>query len=423
MSSESAARPSRRTFLKGLGATAGVVSLSGCILPPPDVINGGGAPSLGGVPASGGVGTGFAYQQPAITGQDAHVVARTPNGLMSAIEQASTDRHVIIWIPPDAVINMTGQPTTTLRNVTLASSRHTNHIGGLIYTDTYGEGTSQYDGGGIFDMQENSRVTGLRIRGPFSNVYNHPEYPGYLPKPNYGSRSRRYEYYDAHAARGLTVSHGSVQVDNCELFGWSRMAVYVNCPRSYGVDQEQSYPQFNNDAFHNNLMDSSGYGIEVIRGHAVIQRCYLNANRHSIAGFGHPDSGFTISECFQDRIIGSFPIDQHYMGENNGSGSSPSDYKYRYRGGGLMQVLNSSFACRNVFEDSVVYSGARQPALALQGVPLQKSVVKGNLFRHDSPETAFSQGHTPGGHEKGPLGFVRWEVSGNQFGWDPHPEG
>lgn len=197
------------------------------------------------------------------------------------------------------------------------------------------------------------------------------------------------------------------------------MAVYVNCPRSYQRDQEQSYPRFNNSSFHSNMMDSSGYGLEIVRGHAVIQRCHFNSNRHSVAGFGYPDSGFTISECYQGPIISSFPIDQHYLGENNGSGSSPSDYHFRYRGGGLMRVLNSAFACLDTIEDSVVYNGSRQPALALQGLPLEGVEVKGNLFRHSGPESAFSQGHLPGGIETNTLGLARWTIGDNQFGWEP----
>lgn len=380
---------------------------------------GGSVPSLGGgnLPAAGGVGSGFAYEQPDVTQAQATHTARTADQLIQIAAQSSRNAHPVVWIPPDAAIDLTGYPTINLDNITLASSRMKDkHPGAIIYTNTVGEGTAQYDGGGMFDCGENVRITGLRLRGPHSNVYDDPRFPGYMPQPS-GSRAERYNWYDANASRGLTVSHGSVRIDNCEIFGWSRMGVYVNCPRSYGRSQEQSYPRFNNISGHDCMMTSSGYVFEIIRGHAIIERSFFNATRHAVAGFGHPDSGYTISECYFGPAQALFPVDQHYMGENNGNASDPRAYKYRYHAGGMHRILNCSFTATHVIKAANFSGGSKTPHIVIGAIPHKGCVVKGNAFAHSSMKEAIAQPRTPRG-TPGPNGYVNFEISDNTYGVD-----
>lgn len=418
----------RRDMLKTIGSTAGIASLAGCLFPMPSGGSGGGGaggvPSgMGNAPASGGVGSGFAYNQPAFSRSDARYAARNASQLDAALDNAkSRQNRPVIWIPPDAAINYTGRDTT-IENAVIASTRSANkHVGGIIYSSSIGADSAAYSGGsvpGTFELGDNARLTGIRLRGPTSNFSDYPRFPGYLPFPD-GDRAEREVFYDNHRARGVTITGQNVQVDNCEIFGWAQHGIMVEGPRSYQHDTAQIQPLINNCSIHDNAMTSSGYGIVTASGHFFAKHCFLDRNRHSIAGDGRPDAGYTLSGCWFGNVNSLFPTDMHYLGENSGEGTDPESYSYRYRSGGLMRILNCYYSSTHVFSKANFSGGNETPSIVIAGIPDHRVEVKGCRFAHGPPPDSgvFSQAHTPGRLSEGPLGFVKWDIANNAYNVD-----
>lgn len=422
---------SRRDILALGATTVGSALLAGCVSEdndsydaPNPLFGPGGSRTVGGaVAAAGGVGSGFAYEEPAVTQDQATHAVTTADQLVEAVQAGTPDQPAVVWIPPDAAIDMTGRDAH-LENVIISSSRSVNHAGGIIYTESIGASSTAYSRGsvtGVFEMGDNARFTGVRLRGPTSNVSEFSAFPGYLPYPD-GGRSKREQYYNAHRARAITITGQNAQVDNCEVFGWAQHGIMVDGARSYQRDQAQIQPLVSNCSIHDNAMTSSGYGVVTAGGHVFVRDCFLNACRHSIAGEGFPDAGYTLQRCFFGPVQSLFPVDQHYLGENSHSGSDPNGYHYRYRSGGLMRVLSCTFTASHVFSGANFNGGNPTPAIVIAAIPDKKVVVKGNQFVHGPPGSSgpsvFSQSHNPGRLPEGPHGFVRWEIGENEFNID-----
>jgi hypothetical protein len=409
---------SRRGFLRGTAGLAVAGSLAGCYYP-----TGG---SSGGNVSAGGVGSGFAYEQPDVSREDATHIAHSPDDFDTALDEATRENPSIVWIPADAAIDYTGR-SRRVTNAVIASSRSTDHAGGLLYSNDMGGTSEAYRGGevdGVLELAENSRMTGVRYRGPTSATWNHPLYPGYIPFGS-GNAARREEYRSQRHSRGLSITAGSVRVDNCEIFGWSTQGISVNCPRSYGREREQSYPGIQHCAIHDSGLSGYGYGVEVNVGHPIIQRCFFNGCRHMIAGEGYPDCSYTVQGSFFGPAGSLFPLDMHNLAENGGEGQNPEDYEYRYRSGGLIRVLNCTVAFSHVINIAASsslsaggnpFAGNQTSAIGIGGLPAQGVIVQGCRFVHDGPESAFSVGLLPRHAETDQYGLARWETKNNQFG-------
>jgi hypothetical protein len=74
-----------------------------------------------------------------------------------------------------------------------------------------------------------------------------------------------------------------VEVDNCELFGWSHTPVHVSASRAH----------VHHSSIHHNRRYGFGYGVLVSGASwALIEANVFDANRHSIAGNGDAASGY-----------------------------------------------------------------------------------------------------------------------------------
>lgn len=422
---------SRRGFLRGVASVGIAGSLAGCYATGGQSRSGSG----GGSVAGGGVGAGFAFKNPAVSRNQATHVSRTPDQLDAAIDAGTPQSPSVIWIPPDAAIDYSGR-SRTIENAVIASTRQSqgggsgSHAGGLIYSSSMGSSSSAFSGGsveGMFEMGQNSRLTGIRLRGPTYQTWDSRWFPGFIPFASGGSAARE-EYRQNRHSRGVTITSGSVQIDNCEFFGWSTQAIVTNCPQSVGTSTKQSYPQISNCLITNSGMSGYGYGVESIMGHPVIQRCYFNATRHAVATFGYPSSGYTVSDSVFGPATLMFSADVHSLGENSsGSSSDPSDPRYRYRASGLVRIRRNVFT----FDESMMiapsdslsaggnpFAGDQQHAISVGGIPWKKCVIKGNTFVHDSFESAVHQSHTSAAPDSaiGPRGYAKFETGNNRFG-------
>lgn len=413
--------PSRRTFLKGIGAVGITAAIAGCGGPQ-------GAGGFGSGGAAGGVANGFAYEDPAVAPEDATHTVTTPDAFATAVNAGTPDDPAIVRIPPDAAIDLSNR-SFVLDNVVIASSRqaesesgdgdgHGNgHPGGMLYTTSIGAQSTAHSGGpgtGLLTLTDKARLTGIRLRGPTSAVYDHPMFSGYIPQPS-GSRSERMAFYDRYRARGITVSSDTVQIDNCEIFGWSDQGISV------GQKGHPVNPQINNSSIHDCMMTSAGYGVDVQCGHPVVSQCYFNATRHAVAGFGYPDAGYTLQNCVFGPANALFQVDMHYLGENIGGSADPSAYNYRYRSGGLMRILGCTFTSTHVIRAANFAGGKPTPAIVIGGIPKEGVVIHGNTFSHPPPgnnPSVFNQSTTPGSHSLGPNGFAppeKFDIQDNQY--------
>ena len=241
---------------------------------------------VGGAPIS------FASQRHRITPQMADRVAHTRSQLINAVGTSETT----VWIPGDAGIDLTGESRITIaNNVTIASNRNLKSgTGGLIKTN-------DQQNSAVFitaNSDVNFRVTGVRLKGPRTDRFD----------PREHGRSE----YDF-AVTGFRAYGSSVIVDNCEVFGWTAAGFIP------GTKETPTQGWFHHNSMHHNQMEHLGYPMDLQNGLHLIEWNYFDANRHSIAGFGHPENGYEA----RFNVVGpqsmSHAFDMHYLGENMGT--------------------------------------------------------------------------------------------------------
>jgi hypothetical protein len=199
----------------------------------------------------------------------ATVVVSTRAQLLSALAAASSCD--IVYVSDAAEIDLTGDSEVEIpAGVTLASGRGAASAdGGLIFTTLHGTAP-------LFSAKGGARITGLRIRGPQQEIGDKNADPD---------------------AGGIPTSYGiyarivDIEVDNCELFGWSFAAVFVSAGRAH----------VHHSSIHHNRRYGVGYGVLVSGASWVlVEANVFDANRHSIAGNGDAKSGY---EARFNRIL------------------------------------------------------------------------------------------------------------------------
>lgn len=112
------------------------------------------------------------------------------------------------------------------------------------------------------------------------------------------------------AVAGFRAYGKSVVVDNCEVFGWTNAAFIP------GTKETPTQGWFHHNAMHHNQMNHLGYPMDLYNGQHLIEWNYFDANRHSIAGFGHPENGYEA----RFNVIGPNAVqhafDMHHLREN-----------------------------------------------------------------------------------------------------------
>lgn len=392
---------SRRRFLAALGSGA-AIGLAGCFAPPPN-------PRAAG-PVAGSVPDGGAPTLQEIHPDDTPHHAATVSELRN---QAQYSDGRIVWLSGESY-DLTGSDLD-LRGITLASGRSEDRAGAVIHTDDQGFNSPVYGGGsdyGFIHMDDNTRITGVEIRGPHTNVTEHPAIPGYLPFAPGGSGSRR-SWRRARFARGITIGGDNCKVDNCEIWGFGVHGIAVG-PQGPVRNAEVAYCHI-----HNCMMTSYGYCIDVRHGDLRAYRCYFDASRHSICSSGMADANYYIVECTFGPWTSSHQIDAHRVGENGSGSSNPSDVNYRYRAGGTMLVSGCIIMPTRVPNLPFINHnrGNQTPHVTIRGVPADGLYFENNICGHQSVSSAITQRGVPGGHSKGPNGYVNLNVGeGNVFG-------
>lgn len=387
---------SRRSLLKA-GAAATAVGVAGCIAPPPT--SGGGAG-----PIHGGV-AGGSHAMQDLTENDTDYTATTTGQLLRHIE-AADGRSV--WLPPGNHYDYSGRDLT-LTNITIASGRNKDQMGAIITTTDQGASSPAWNGGngtGFITAENNVRITGVGIKGPHTNVTDHPVISGYFPFAP-GGESAREQWRRARFARGIAIYGNNVTIDNCDIWGFGVQGISVGSNGNPPQGVEIRYCSITNC-----MMTSYGYGVDVRHGHPVIYRCYFDATRHSICGSGMGDCGYSVIECTFGPWTTSHQIDQHRVG-NNGSGSSnPSDIDYRYRAGNMMYVKGCTIIPTRVPDLPFINHnrGGSTPHVHIRGVPKDGLYFEGNTVGHHGPDAGVEQSGIPGEYQPDGNGYVNINI-------------
>ncbi|WP_017975022.1 hypothetical protein [Actinopolyspora halophila] len=310
------------------------------------------------------------------------------DGLKNALEQAGDGD--IIRVGDNAQIDLTGQENTLsiASGVILSGGRGNNgSLGGLLYTTRDRNPVADTPLPMFKTRGDRVRFTGLRIQGP-----RHADY--WDPEGNEGDPSEHQEY-ENYLIGGIHFLGENCRVDNCQLYGFTHAAVSVGA-KGYPVSARVDH-----SSIHNNPMEHFGYGVNLYNGESVIEWNYFDYNRHSIAGFGYEENGYTA----RYNLVGAHPIshafDMHGLNQNNGDGEVA---------GGTINIHHNTFR----FTHDVHPDNRAQEAIAIRGVPADRCDIDNNWFYHDSKPTEVNKQGNAYRQENEKWMHV-W-ASGNHFG-------
>jgi len=310
---------------------------------------------------------GAAGYKPVVTGGDVKVT--TLEELLAALGQARAGG--VIFVDAQAEIDCTERVHVDQlvieipAGVTLAGDRgHNGSRGALIFSDTFG--TSPL----IRAAGDNVRVTGLRIRGP------DPKRRMEHHRRSFAEGRGAAYYYKFPTSDGIATDRDRLEVDNCELAGFSHAAVRLNAGRDHHI---------HHNYIHHCQYNGLGYG--VFNDHAVSRIAYnvFDWNRHSIAGTGQPGSGYEADHNVQLRHCLSHCFDMH-GGADRGDGTDIA--------GAWLTAHHNTFSCP-------------MQAVRIRGAPEQRAEIRYNWFSQSSAAEAVSSGG-------------KTEVQDNLFGTSRH---
>lgn len=392
----------RRAFLTTV-AGAAVVGLAGCTVEYNGLLGG---PNAGRVPDGG------APTLQDIARDQADVEVTTADAL---VDHAARGDGRIIWIPNGTEIDLTGRDLV-IRGTAVASGRNENQSGAVITTSDDGASSSAWGGGsgtGLIRMEGNSRLTGVTVYGPHTNVTEHSVLSGYFPFAP-GGGSARENWRRERFARGITVVGDNVRIDNIELAYFSVQGICIG-PEGAVENITIAYCHL-----HNCLMTSYGYCVDCRHGDVTVYRSYLDAARHAIAGSGMADASYSVIESTLGPWATSHPLDMHRVSNNQSGSSDPSAVDYRYRAGGTILIRGCDIIPNRVPDLPFINHnrGGRTPHCSIRGVPADGVFFENNRCSHNSPTEAISQSGVPGRYDEGENGFVNIHYSGNEWGVD-----
>ena len=303
----------------------------------------------------GPIGGGAGYRAVVAPGK-ADLEARDLESLVAALGQAESGQ--VVRIPGDTVIDMTSLiyieklAFEVPAGVTLAGDRGIDGAEGALLTsdalDTPVMLRAQGDG---------VRITGLRIRGPNAKRYldHHRRAFGK------GGEGRKY-YYRFPTSNGILSEHDGLEVDNCEISAFGHSGILLK-----GGDGHRIHHNYIHHCQYNGL----GYGVCLDLADALIERNLFDWNRHSIAGTGRPGTSYTARHNVELGESLSHCFDMH-GGRDRKDGTDIA--------GTRIVIENNTFR-------------ARQPAVAIRGVPEDRCEVFHNwILHHDGPEKAVRAG-------------------------------
>ncbi|MBI4024164.1 MAG: right-handed parallel beta-helix repeat-containing protein [Verrucomicrobia bacterium] len=290
-------------------------------------------------PVSGGKGYG---QSPLHIDYKVETLAK----LLAAIERAMPGQ--VVYVDDRTEINMTGAPGVEIPvGVTLASGRgKADSKGALLYSDEIDTSPLFLTGGG------KARVTGLRLRGP--DPERRTEQMGRLHAEG--------RYFSLPNSDGIQSAHPCLEVDNCEMWGWSHAAIDLK----RGAAQAHIH---HNDIHHNQRW-GLGYGVCLDQADALIEANRFDWCRHSIAGTGAPGTSYEARYNLVLENANSHSFDMHGGADRKDGTDLAGDW---------MNIHHNTFRATTVC------------AIVIRGRPAHGAAIHHNWFLHHALEQSAQQ--------------------------------
>ena len=200
---------------------------------------------------------------------------------------------------------------------------------------------------GLIIGGENVRITGLRIEGP------HKTTSSVSP-----------------TTVGIISSYRNLEVDNCEISGWSNAAIGLI---GTGGSDMKTGAYIHHNYIHHNQNADLGYGISVSNGGvALVEANYFDYCRHGIAGAGNAGDGYEAryNICGPNWAgISPHNFDMHGKPDPDGSGTIAGD---------TIKIHHNTF----------LGTASQMPTcIAIRGVPRDGAYIDHNwfYFTRDAP--------------------------------------
>ena len=276
---------------------------------------------------------------------------KTAAELLAALARAKAGD--IVYVADDARIDLSGRQNIVIPGgVTLAGGRGRNGSEGALLFSKQLETIPLFLAGG-----DKVRVTGLRLRGP--DTERRTDQMRRLHKEG--------KYYSIPNGRGVQSSHPALEVDNCELSGWSHAAIFLRKGAS-GAHVHHCF-------LHHNQRSGLGYGVCLDESTAIIEANRFDWCRHHIAATGRPGTGYEARYNLVLENANSHSFDMH-GGRDRKDGTDVA--------GDWMKIHHNTFRATSV------------AAVVIRGRPTGRAEVHHNRFRHTNRAKAVRQTNASG---------------------------
>ncbi len=301
---------------------------------------------------------------------DGHHRVSTIDDLLEALSAAQPGE--VVFVDPAAELDFTALVYAeelilqVPEGVTLASNRGQDGApGALLCSDAFQTRPLLRAEG------PNVRISGLRVRGPDPKTrldHHHRAFSSGRESKDAGSY-----YYRFPNSVGIDTRLSGLEVDNCELSGWSHAAVSL----ADGIDHYVHHCYI-----HHNQRNGLGYGVALGYGEqvqALIEYNVFDYNRHSIAGTGKPGNAYEARHNVEIGHAISHYFDLHGGSDRNDGTNIAGDW---------LRIHHNSFL------------GAPQRAVVIRGVPIEGADISRNWFAAEEPGPKVIRPWPPGGETR-----------------------
>ena len=310
----------------------------------------------------GPLGGGAGYKG-VVTGGDFRV--RTLEALLAALKRAKAGQ--VVFVDGKAEIDCTTRVyieqlvIEVPAGVTLASDRgHGGSFGAMLLSDAFATRPL------IRAAGRQVRLTGMRIRGP------DPKRRAAHHRRSFSEGRGHKYYYRFPISNGIATGHDGLEVDNCELAGFSHAAIYLRAGKDHRI---------HHNYIHHNQYKGLGYGVCHGKAFSQITHNLFNWNRHSIAGTGRPPSGYEAAHNVELGHSLSHCFDMHGGGDRkDGTNMAGTTIRVHHN---TFRAPNTSVKIRGVPQDTcevfrnwfVMHKGPKDAVVAQE-----KTVVRDNVY-------------------------------------------